>query len=91
MPPLSDLTVLRAAGCEVSVPDTGCCGMSGSFGYRSEFYAASRRIADLALLPSLAAERDSEVLACGFSCREQIEALAGRRTLHIAELLAPAL
>jgi len=85
----ADLAVLGSAGCEVSAPDTGCCGMSGSFGYRREFYEASRRIAELALLPSLAAERDSEVLACGFSCREQIEAFAGRPTLHIAELLAP--
>jgi Fe-S oxidoreductase len=85
----SDLAVLRAAGCEVSAPDTGCCGMAGSFGYRAEFYAASRRIAELALLPSLAAQPGAEVLACGFSCREQIEALAGRPTLHIAELLAP--
>jgi FAD/FMN-containing dehydrogenase/Fe-S oxidoreductase len=85
----SDLAVLRAAGCEVSAPDTGCCGMAGAFGYRAEFYAASRRIAELALLPSLAARPDADVLACGFSCREQIEALAGRPTLHIAELLAP--
>jgi hypothetical protein len=41
------------------------------------------------LLPSLAAQPGADVLACGFSCREQIEALSGRPTLHIAELLAP--
>jgi hypothetical protein len=28
------------------------------------------------------------VVANGFSCREQIEALAGRPTLHLAEVLA---
>jgi hypothetical protein len=27
-------------------------------------------------------------VANGFSCREQIETLTGRRTLHLAELLA---
>jgi hypothetical protein len=27
------------------------------------------------------------VVASGFSCREQIEALSGRPTLHLAELL----
>jgi hypothetical protein len=29
------------------------------------------------------------VMANGFSCREQIESLAGRPTLHLAEVLAP--
>ena len=83
----ADLQVLKGAGCEVSAPDTGCCGMAGSFGYRPEFYEASRRIAQLALLPALERAPDATVLASGFSCREQIEALARRPTLHLAELL----
>ena len=65
--------------------------MAGSFGYRPEFYDASRRIAELALLSALQAGRDSEIVADGFSCREQIEAFSGRPTLHLAELLAQAL
>jgi Fe-S oxidoreductase len=85
----ADMQVLKQSGCEVSAPDTGCCGMSGSFGYKPEHVAASRRIAGLALLPALGAARDSVVVANGFSCREQIEALAGRPTLHLAEVLAP--
>jgi Fe-S oxidoreductase len=84
----ADLAVLRAAGCEVTAPDTGCCGMAGSFGYRPEHYGASKRIAELALLPALAAQPAAAVVANGFSCREQIEALAGRPTLHLAEVLA---
>ena len=85
----SDLELLRAAGCEVKAPETGCCGMSGSFGYKPQHYEASKRIAGLALLPALAAAPAAEVVACGFSCREQIEDLGGRPTLHLAELLAP--
>ncbi|HEX6266501.1 MAG TPA: FAD-linked oxidase C-terminal domain-containing protein [Burkholderiales bacterium] len=84
----ADLQVLAAAGCEVAAPDTGCCGMSGSFGYRPEFYETSRRIAGLALLPALEKAGDRIVVASGFSCREQIEALSGRPTRHLAELLA---
>jgi FAD/FMN-containing dehydrogenase/Fe-S oxidoreductase len=84
----ADLEVLRRAGCEVIAPDTGCCGMAGSFGYRPEFYATSKRIATQALLPALEAEPQAVVVANGFSCREQIEGLAGRPTLHLAELLA---
>ncbi len=87
----ADLAALRSAGCEASAPDSGCCGMAGSFGYRPEFYDASRRIAELALLSALQAGRDSEIVADGFSCREQIEAFSGRPTLHLAELLAQAL
>ena len=88
----ADVQVLRAAGLEVEAPDTGCCGMAGSFGFRQETEAASRRIAELALLPRLrAAEPDTRVVANGFSCREQIEGLGGRSTQHLAEVLAAAL
>ena len=84
----ADLAVLARAGCDVLAPDTGCCGMSGSFGYRPQFYAASRRIAAQGILPALGAAPDRLVVASGFSCREQIEFLGGRPTLHLAELLA---
>jgi FAD/FMN-containing dehydrogenase/Fe-S oxidoreductase len=85
----ADLHILKGSGCEVIAPDTGCCGMAGSFGYRPQHAEASRRIAGLALLPALEAAPDAVVLANGFSCREQIETLARRPTLHLAELLAP--
>ena len=87
----ADLEVLREAGCEVASPDTGCCGMAGSFGYRPAFYETSKRIAGLELLPALAAAPQSLVVANGFSCREQIEDLGARRTLHLAEVLAEGL
>jgi FAD/FMN-containing dehydrogenase/Fe-S oxidoreductase len=87
----ADAGLLRAAGLEVQSPDTGCCGMAGSFGLKREFDAASRRIADLVLLPKLRGTApQSLVVADGFSCREQIEGLGGRRTLHLAEVLARA-
>src|SRR5262245_14140216 len=84
----SDVELLKAAGCKVSAPDTGCCGMSGSFGYKPQHYETSKRIFGLALAPALAAAPQAKVMACGFSCREQIEGLGARPTLHLAELLA---
>ena len=86
----SELQVMQKAGCKVSAPETGCCGMAGSFGYRPEFYEASTRIAGLGILPALRAAPDHLVVANGFSCREQIESLSGRPTLHLAELLVGA-
>ncbi len=85
----ADMILLRNSGLEVLTPDTGCCGMAGSFGYRPEHAEASRRIAGLALLPALEAAPAALVMANGFSCREQIETLARRPTLHLAEVLAP--
>jgi FAD/FMN-containing dehydrogenase/Fe-S oxidoreductase len=84
----SDVTLLRNSGYDVVTPDTGCCGMSGSFGYKPQHAEASRRIASLALVPALEAAPGATVVANGFSCREQIESVSGRTTVHLAELLA---
>jgi Fe-S oxidoreductase len=85
----AEVKLLRATGLEVEAPDTGCCGMAGSFGFRAATEAASRRIAEAALLPRLrAAPPDAVVVADGFSCREQIEGLGARSAQHLAEVLA---
>ena len=76
---------------DAEAPDTVCCGMAGSFGYRSETYEASVKIANLSLLPKVnQAPPETLIVANGFSCREQIEGLSGRRTEHLAEVLARA-
>ena len=66
--------------------------MAGAFGMRAETYAASVKIANLSLLPKITATTpDTLIVTNGFSCREQIEGLAGRETLHLAEVLARSL
>ena len=85
----ADAALLRSAGMEVSAPDTGCCGMAGSFGFRAATYDASVKIANLSVLPKVkAAGDDAVIVANGFSCREQIEDLGTRDTFHLAEVLA---
>jgi hypothetical protein len=60
--------------------------MSGSFGFKPQHYGMSVKTAALELLPALeGAAPDTLIIANGYSCREQIEQLTGRRTLHIAE------
>ncbi len=84
-----ELAQLRAAGFEIEAPDTGCCGMAGSFGFKPAHYSASTRIGEQALLPAVrGAAAGTLIVADGFSCREQIESLTGRKTLHLAEALA---
>ena len=85
----ADVALLEAAGIETAAPETGCCGMAGSFGFRPDSYETSVKIANLSLLPKVkGAAAETFIVANGFSCREQIEDLAGRDTLHLAELLA---
>jgi hypothetical protein len=62
--------------------------MAGSFGFEAAKYDLSRTIAERGILPAIRASRpDTAILADGFSCREQIEQLTGRGTLHLAEYL----
>ncbi|MEV4872465.1 FAD-binding and (Fe-S)-binding domain-containing protein [Streptomyces syringium] len=70
----------------------GCCGLAGNFGFERGHYDVSVACAEEQLLPSVReAPEGAEVLADGFSCRTQLEQLAGRRGRHLAEVLAEAL
>ncbi|MFT2018025.1 FAD-binding and (Fe-S)-binding domain-containing protein [Streptomyces sp. 796.1] len=76
----------------------GCCGLAGNFGFEAGHYEVSVACAEESLLPAV---RDrppgAEVIADGFSCRTQIDQLAGvegqlaPRARHIAEVLAAGL
>lgn len=70
----------------------GCCGLAGNFGFERGHWDVSVACAEERLLPSVrAAEPGTELLADGFSCRTQLDQLAGRRARHLAELLAEGL
>ncbi len=85
----ADVRLLQEAGIETSAPETGCCGMAGAFGFRPDTYETSVKIANLSLLPKVkGTTAETLIVANGFSCREQIEDLAERETLHLADVLA---
>lgn len=70
----------------------GCCGLAGNFGFEKGHYDVSVACAEEQLLPAVrAAEEDAVILTDGFSCRTQLEQLAGRKGRHLAEVLAGAL
>ena len=86
----ADRDLLARAGAEVTAVG-GCCGLAGNFGAERGHYDVSVAVAETALLPAVrTAGPDAVVLADGFSCRTQLDHLAGRRALHLAELLDPA-
>ncbi|MFJ8655258.1 FAD-binding and (Fe-S)-binding domain-containing protein [Streptomyces rochei] len=67
----------------------GCCGLAGNFGFEDGHYEVSAACAEEQLLPAVReAPEGAVVLADGFSCRTQLEQLAGVRGRHLAEVLA---
>jgi FAD/FMN-containing dehydrogenase/Fe-S oxidoreductase len=78
----------RLLGGDLTVLDSGCCGMAGSFGYTPEHFDLSMQIAGLELLPALAASPAAVVAATGASCRHQVLDAAGRAALHPVEIAA---
>jgi FAD/FMN-containing dehydrogenase/Fe-S oxidoreductase len=84
----ADAALLRRAGAEVTRLG-GCCGLAGNWGVEQGHHDVSVAIAGQQLLPAVAElPEDAVVLADGFSCRTQLDQLAGRRGLHLAQLLA---
>jgi FAD/FMN-containing dehydrogenase/Fe-S oxidoreductase len=75
-------------GLEVEVIDAGCCGMAGSFGYEKEHYELSLKVGEDRLFPAIRNRPEgARVIACGFSCRHQIEHATGVKALHWVEVL----
>jgi FAD/FMN-containing dehydrogenase/Fe-S oxidoreductase len=88
----ADRQLLARLGLGFEILDSGCCGMAGAFGFEAGHYEVSVACAERVLLPAVrAAGPEVMVLADGFSCREQILQLTGRRALHLAEALAASL
>jgi FAD/FMN-containing dehydrogenase/Fe-S oxidoreductase len=84
--------LLNALGLNYQLLDSGCCGMAGAFGLMREKQEVSSACAERVLLPAIrSAQRDTLVIADGFSCREQIRQRTGVTALHTAQLLPMAI
>jgi Fe-S oxidoreductase len=85
--------LLRKLGLTIEVPESGCCGMAGAFGFeRGDHYDVSIACGERMLLPAVRqAADDTLIIANGFSCREQIRQTTGREALHLAQVLRMAL
>jgi Fe-S oxidoreductase len=84
----ADARLLADAGARVTRLG-GCCGLAGNWGVERGHHEVSVAIAEQQLLPAVRdLADDAVVLADGFSCRTQLDQLADRRGLHLAELLA---
>jgi len=82
--------VLDRLGYDVVTSDVECCGMAGSFGYKSEYYELSMDVgSELEAQFSTAETRERCVVASGTSCLEQLDSMLARPSQHPVELVAP--
>lgn len=83
-----DESILKKTGLTLEVPDSGCCGMAGSFGFSKEHYEISQAIGNRVLLPAArTAAPTTLIITDGFSCREQVAQSTNRTPLHLAQIL----
>ncbi|WP_066413329.1 LUD domain-containing protein [Halorubrum aethiopicum] len=82
------VSVLEERGFDVATSDVECCGMAGSFGYKSEYYDLSVDVGE-SLVDQFTTDdtADRAVVASGTSCLEQLDALLSRRPAHPVRLL----
>ena len=84
------VALLETLGYDVQTSSVECCGMAGSFGYKSEYYELSMQVGEALREQFAAAEREGQaVVASGTSCREQLRALLETPVRHPIRLIAP--
>ncbi len=77
---------------KVTVLNTGCCGMAGSFGYEAEHYDISMQIGKNSVFNKIRnCTKDIEISVSGTSCRHQIFDGTNRKTKHPVSILLDAL
>ena len=76
----------------VTIMNTGCCGMAGSFGYEKEHYDISMQVGEDTLFPKVRnTPKETQIVAAGTSCRHQIFDGTKRIAKHPITLLKEAL
>lgn len=84
--------IFKKMGLGYTLLDSGCCGMAGGFGFEKEHYDISVKVGERVLLPAVRrADRDTLIIANGFSCREQIAQTTDREALHLAQIIQMAM
>lgn len=83
-------SMLEAAGFEVTIEATTCCGMAGIFGHEAESQAMSTSLFDSGWRPKLQSEGPVVRCASGYSCRSQAKRF-DHTLVHPIQVLAEAL
>ena len=77
---------------KVTIINSGCCGMAGSFGYEKEHYKISMQVGEDTLFPKVRnTPKETQIVAAGTSCRHQIYDGTKRIAKHPITILKEAL
>ncbi len=69
-------------------PDSGCCGMAGTYGMRTQTRPVAKKLFDRKLKPAInSASDESVVVTNGFSCSEQFLDLSVKESLHPVQVI----
>lgn len=72
----------------VTIYNSGCCGMAGSFGYEKEHYEISMQMGEDTLFPKVRnTATNTAIAAAGTSCRHQIFDGTSRQAMHPVSIL----
>ncbi|MDX6188610.1 FAD-linked oxidase C-terminal domain-containing protein [Flavobacterium sp. Fl-318] len=72
----------------VTIYNSGCCGMAGSFGYEKEHYKVSMQMGEDTLFPKVRSTAENvKIAAAGTSCRHQIYDGTNREAQHPVSIL----
>ncbi|RED26155.1 hypothetical protein BD847_0065 [Flavobacterium cutihirudinis] len=72
----------------VTIYNSGCCGMAGSFGYEKEHYKVSMQMGEDTLFPKVRNTAEKvKIAAAGTSCRHQIYDGTKREAQHPVSIL----
>lgn len=83
--------LLVKLGIDLRESDVECCGMAGSFGYKSEFYDVSENLGRQLVSQidtNMKSGDNLTVLASGTSCTDQIESFSKYNVIHPVVFLA---
>ncbi|SJM67849.1 FAD-binding and (Fe-S)-binding domain-containing protein [Gulosibacter sp. 10] len=89
--PVAQRRVLKNWGVPKVSESSSCCGVAGNFGFESEHFDVSMKVAEHSIKPALAAGGEHAiVLTDGFSCSMQVSQIEPlRATEHLAVALDP--
>jgi FAD/FMN-containing dehydrogenase/Fe-S oxidoreductase len=81
--------LLKRMGLDIEPVSGGCCGLAGSWGFEDGHHEISMQCGEQALLPAVReADRNTLVIANGFSCKTQIQQSdSERRALHVSQVM----
>lgn len=81
------MQVFAHLGACLTIVQTGCCGMAGTFGHETRNRAGSERLYAMNWAAEIERCGSALAMATGYSCRSQIKHIDGKTIPHPFEII----